>query len=234
MGPKKKTSKEEKKPKVESNQPDFEDEDAQEEAEDAAVADSQQGHGGTSGDVLDDDREELKLLLGQKAALQRTSDILEKHDVVVQKLVNQAREDLVWEQYMKCDGLPDPVCVRELNTYLSLWKEDDSSEDIDAVLERTQEVLPIMSTMENLIENPDEWEDPASDERRHRSYKNKVQERMKIFNEMKSLQLRKLNRATYNLLLDVSPMVDQESNVLQHFLSSDLVSLGNFYVVLHM
>ena len=49
---------------------------------------------------------------------------------------------------------------------------------------------------------------------------------MRIFNEMKSLQLQKLNRATYKLLLDVSPMVDQESNVLQHFLTSDLVSLG--------
>ena len=82
---------------------------------------------------------------------------------------------------MKCDGLPDPVCVRELNTYLSLWQEDDSREDIDQVLERTQvrtrtgpqeyygfcklenkimfqEVLPIMTTLENLIENPDEWE----------------------------------------------------------------------------
>ncbi len=42
---------------------------------------------------------------------------------------------------MKCDGLPDPVCVRELNTYLSLWKED-TREAIDAVLERTLEVSP--------------------------------------------------------------------------------------------
>ena len=32
---------------------------------------------------------------------------------------------------------------------------------------------------------------------------------------MKQLQLLKLNRATYNLLLDVSPMVDPENNVLQ-------------------
>ena len=53
--------------------------------------------------------------------------------------MDQAREDLVWGQYMKCDGLPDPVCVRQLNTYLSLWKED-TVEDIDAVLDRTREV----------------------------------------------------------------------------------------------
>ena len=30
----------------------------------------------------------------------------------------------------------------------------------------------------------------------------------------------------HSLLRDVSPMVDQENNVLQYFLSSDLVSLG--------
>ena len=43
---------------------------------------------------------------------------------------------------------------------------------------------------------------------------------------MKRLQLNKLNRATYTLLRDVSPMVDPENNVLQHFLTSELVSLG--------
>ena len=161
----------------------------------------------------------------RKANLMKTAEILDKHDVVVQKLINKARDDLVWKQYMKCDGLPDPVCVRELNTYLSLWKED-TREDIDSVLERTLEVLPIMSTLENLIENPDEWEVPDKIERESRNYKSKVQERQKIFNEMKRMQLQKLNRATYNLLLDVSPMVDTESNVLQHFLTSELVSLG--------
>ena len=114
----------------------------------------------------------------------KTADILKTHDVVVQKLINKARDDLVWEQYMKCDGLPDPVCVRELNTYLCLWKED-TREEIDTVLERTLEVLPIMSTLENLIENPDQWEVPIEAERNSRSYKSKVQERQKIFNEMK-------------------------------------------------
>lgn len=37
------------------------------------------------------------------------------------------------------------------------------------------EVLPIMSTLENLIENPDEWEVPNAEERESRSYKSKIQ-----------------------------------------------------------
>ena len=36
----------------------------------------------------------------------------------------------------------------------------------------------------------------------------------------------KLNRATYAILLDVSPIVDSENNVLQHYISSNLVQLG--------
>ena len=35
-------------------------------------------------------------------------------------------------------------------------------------------MLPIMSTLENLIENPDEWEDPKNEERKTRSYKAKI------------------------------------------------------------
>ena len=62
------------------------------------------------------------------------------------------------------------------------------------------QVLPIMTTLENLIENPDEWEPPDPELRASRAHKAKVAERVKIFNEMKHLQLQKLNRATYNML----------------------------------
>lgn len=62
-------------------------------------------------------------------------------------------------------------------------------------------VLPILSTLETLIEHPEEWEVPIPEEEQTRSYKAKIEERHQIFNVMKSLQLTKLNRATYNLVL---------------------------------
>ena len=49
-------------------------------------------------EALERDREEVRKLHDRKQALRRTSDILVRHDVVVQKLINKAREDLVWEQ----------------------------------------------------------------------------------------------------------------------------------------
>ena len=42
---------------------------------------------------------------------------------------------------------------------------------------------------------------------------------------LQALQLTKLNRATYAILLDVSPIVDPENNVLQHYMESDIVQV---------
>ena len=96
--------------------------------------------------------------------------------------------------------------------------------------------------MERLLESPEEWELPVSPDKVFhfftfnlsanlktkvtRSQKAKLAERQKIFDCMKRLQLTKLNRATYAILLDVSPIVDPENNVLQHYMESAIVQLG--------
>ena len=94
------------------------------------------------------------------------------------------RDDLLWTQYMKCDGMPDPVCVRQMNTYLSLWQED-RREVMEDVIKKTEEVLPLMNTMERLLESPAEWEGPIPEHLKSRSHRAKLTERQKIFDEMK-------------------------------------------------
>ena len=182
--------------------------------------------------------EEAALVAAEEAAKKREEDltnslihmdnttvVFNTHNVIVQKMIDKTREDLLWTQYMKCDGMPDPVCVRQMNTYLSLWQEDKKEVMAD-VIKKTEEVLPLMNTMERLLESPEEWEVPIPENQKTRSHRAKLAERQKIFDEMKRLQLTKLNRATYAILLDVSPIVDPENNVLQHYMESEIVQLG--------
>ena len=58
-----------------------------------------EGYGSTvDTEQLGRDRDEVKKLRDRRNALERTISIMSKHDVVVQKLINKARDDLVWEQ----------------------------------------------------------------------------------------------------------------------------------------
>lgn len=56
-------------------------------------------------------------------------------------------ETFQWNQYMKCDGLPDPNSLSQMNTYLYLWTGDDSYNGIEATLEKTDEVLKVGSAL---------------------------------------------------------------------------------------
>lgn len=44
---------------------------------------------------------------------------------------------------MKCDGSPDPTVNAEINTYINLWKEDESRNDLDAVLKESNQTLDV-------------------------------------------------------------------------------------------
>ena len=56
----------------------------------------------------------------------------------------KARHLKQWEQYMKCDGLPDPASPPAMHTYLHLWRSDPKSErSIEPVIKKTGEVLHV-------------------------------------------------------------------------------------------
>ena len=44
---------------------------------------------------------------------------------------------------MRCDGTPDPTIAGEINTFLTLWREEKKHNDIDTVLEESNLVLGV-------------------------------------------------------------------------------------------
>lgn len=47
-----------------------------------------------------------------------------------------------WERYMRCDGTPDPAVQQDINTYISLWR-DDPEVDNTVVLKQCNLALQV-------------------------------------------------------------------------------------------
>ncbi|XP_041906465.1 dynein intermediate chain CFAP94, axonemal-like isoform X4 [Corvus kubaryi] len=54
--------------------------------------------------------------------------------------------DVQWEHYLSCDGSPDPTVPQEMNTFMSLWREDQD-ESVQLVMEKGEVVLKVSVKM---------------------------------------------------------------------------------------
>ena len=60
-------------------------------------------------------------------------EIVEKRELDLVKLISEQYEQTEWKKHLKCDPLPDISNERELNTFLTEWKEYDVFEQVDAL-----------------------------------------------------------------------------------------------------
>ncbi|XP_064276856.1 dynein axonemal intermediate chain 7-like isoform X3 [Passer domesticus] len=110
------------------------------------------------------------------------------------------REQAKWEHYLSCDGTPDPTVPQEINTFMSLWR-DDQDEDIQLVMKKEEVVLNLIEKLEFLLleASPEEVTDKQRDQ---------YQE---VILQLQDLLHQKYNDATQNLLKIASMYEDSET-----------------------
>ncbi|XP_017601252.1 PREDICTED: protein CASC1 isoform X2 [Corvus brachyrhynchos] len=108
--------------------------------------------------------------------------------------------DVQWEHYLSCDGSPDPTVPQEMNTFMSLWREDQD-ESVQLVMEKGEVVLKLIEKLEFLLleASPNE----ITEEQR-------VQYQEFIL-QLQVLLHQKYNEATQNLLKKASMYEDSET-----------------------
>ncbi|XP_050725906.1 dynein axonemal intermediate chain 7 homolog [Eriocheir sinensis] len=146
--------------------------------------------------------------------LTATLAVTRQLDLTMELTRGRLREQEEWERMMKCDGLPDPTSVPEMNRYLSLWRADPESATLKGALAKTDQVIHVISELEGVME-----ENCDATEKQRRDWR-------EIWLELQEAQKEKLDDATYNQLLDLRPHLDLESMVYAFFTSSPLVSLA--------
>ncbi|KAM4901904.1 dynein axonemal intermediate chain 7 [Sylvia borin] len=143
--------------------------------------------------------------LEAKYQVERESELAELHSLEQKFLSAQQwkmdyREQAKWEHYLSCDGTPDPTVPQEINTFMSLWR-DDHDEDIQLVMEKEEVVLNLIEQFEYLLleTSPDEITEKQRDQY------------LGFILQLQDLLHQKYNEATQNLLKTASVYEDSET-----------------------
>ncbi|XP_009868770.1 PREDICTED: protein CASC1-like, partial [Apaloderma vittatum] len=138
--------------------------------------------------------QELTEKLEAKYHERKDSELAELHSLEQKFLSAQQwktdyRAYTKWEHYLGCDGSPDPAVLPEINTFMSLWREDQN-EDIQLVMEKGEQVLNLIEKLQFLL-----LDTPPSEI----TEKETVQYQESIL-ELQNLLHQKYNGATEHLL----------------------------------
>ncbi|XP_025786205.1 protein CASC1 isoform X2 [Puma concolor] len=140
--------------------------------------------------------------------------LLEECFPEAEKLKRDTRLLSQWNHYIQCDGSPDPSVSPEINTFISLWKEE-TNETLEEVIAKSKLVLNLIEKLRLLL-----LQTPSYD----LEDKTVIQYRGSIL-ELQELLHLKFNVATERLLRQASTLADLDSGNMEKVIQDENVTL---------
>ncbi|XP_057558187.1 dynein axonemal intermediate chain 7 isoform X5 [Hippopotamus amphibius kiboko] len=140
--------------------------------------------------------------------------LLEARFPEAEKLKRDSRLLSQWKHYIQCDGSPDPSISQEINTFISLWKEE-TNETFEAVISKSKLVLNLIEKLKLIL-----LETPPYDLQE----KNIIQYQGSIL-ELQELLHLKFSIATEILLRQASTLADLDSGNMEIIIRDENVTL---------
>ncbi|XP_067346496.1 dynein axonemal intermediate chain 7 isoform X1 [Channa argus] len=156
------------------------------------------------------ERLELKDSERRDDELNELRHLLEENHVAVTKWKTDAVEKAKWERYLRCDGTPEPSVQQEINTYISLWR-DDPEVNIGCVLQQCNLALQLFEELEDLLT-----------EAGNKQEAHKYQEALINLQELIHF---KHQLATEEILKTASANIDTETGNMQTVVKDDNITL---------
>nr|XP_057933335.1 dynein axonemal intermediate chain 7 isoform X2 [Doryrhamphus excisus]XP_057933336.1 dynein axonemal intermediate chain 7 isoform X2 [Doryrhamphus excisus] len=98
------------------------------------------------------DRLEAMDLERRAGELEELRSVLEKNHTAVIQHKNDVAAKSKWEKYMQCSNIPDPAVQQDINTFISLWRDDPNC-NIPSVLQQCNVALQLIEELEELLKN---------------------------------------------------------------------------------
>ncbi|ELK24706.1 Cancer susceptibility candidate protein 1 like protein [Myotis davidii] len=119
-----------------------------------------------------------------------------------------------WMHYIHCDGCPDPSVAQEINTFISLWKEE-KNETFEEVIAKSKLVLYLIDRLKLIL-----LETPSHDlqEKSIMQYQGSIV-------ELRELLHLKFNIATELLLRQASTLADLDTGNMEKVIQDENITL---------
>ncbi|XP_069084684.1 dynein axonemal intermediate chain 7 isoform X1 [Pleurodeles waltl] len=139
---------------------------------------------------------ELQLLSGDKFS-------------AAEKWKSEIRANAKWKRYMKCDGSPDPTIPQEINTFITLWKNEQT--EYQSINLKIHLALKLIEKLEFLLS-----ETPP-----HELLEKDVAHYKDTIRELQAIIYTKYNKATEAVLQHASALADIETGNMQQIIKDE-------------